>query len=154
MEPRITSFGPNTVIIDALLAKMRATEPSVQTGPGRRTLHTYHKQGRKRYTGDRLRATRRERGVGRLPGTVATQAQIDNAMLTLTNAQRNAFYELNCLYGGDLVKLRASSSWKGNVWKKFVQKLDSLGMIEPGQGGFYRVSRFGRECHAKFEGAA
>jgi len=150
INPTVTSFGTSTTIIDALLAKERAEGAGpVQIGPGRKTVHTYHKGlGRERYTGRDLRRIRAERGVGRLH---TTPADIDRALTALTMNQQEHFIDFWVSHNGDLVSFKVASGMKGNVWKKFLAKLDSLGLIDSRNAGIPRLTSLGRAVGKRLE---
>lgn len=62
----IPSFFPDMPLLLTPGAALRHFRPTIQSGPGRKTLYTLHKGAHSsRYTGADLRQLNAERGVGR-----------------------------------------------------------------------------------------
>jgi hypothetical protein len=149
MQPNVnlsTNLNPLKDLVDAIMAKERARS-RVQIGPGRRTVDTHHRAIQKsKYSGKDLRRIRAERGVGRPPRAHTTQADIDRALLALTDNQRSHLASLFGDYDGDLVDYKVTTGMKGNVWKKFLTKLDRLALIDSGNADVPRLTSLGRAC--------
>jgi len=123
--------------------------PGPRIGPGRRTLDTHHKAIRQsKYSGKDLRRIRAERGCGRPPGTFdLTQEEIDRALLALTDNQRKHLEAVvTPWWNGDFMQYKADQKLKGNVWQKFLTKLDKLGLIDSKDDDFPRLTLLGHAC--------